>query len=245
MVRMAKSAVVFSGRNGLDFHELRSNVLRIPDVTLRIREAQARLDEMDLPRVDLLNYVGSEDEVFFRNLNLKSLLAAIVQVGLYDRFLKSQKRPDYLVGNSNGDSALMVCAGKMSFKEMIETSPALGTLRPVDNKVLSIGLEPAPLLSGISLTEYQAFAAQDSANEKAEYEAVREGLMELKQIVSSLHRDYEVTRFVNVGPASALRSSDYKTLGSDETEALDSIELDPMLSWFWRNMRLQDVVLAQ
>lgn len=241
---MTKSAVVFSGRKGLDFFELRTGVLRIPEVTVRIREAQKLLDDKALTSIDLLNTVSSDDESFFRNIKLKSLLATIVQVGLFDRFIKSQRRPDYLVGNSNGDSALLVCAGQITFKQMVEASQALETLTSSDKSTV-LSIAPAPLLTGISLTEYQALEVEPQDNGTYLYRPAREGLMDLRKIVSILHHEDKVTRFVNIGPASSLQATDYKNLGNDEIESLDSIELDPMLGWFWRNMRPQASVLAQ
>ena len=150
------TGVVFAGRNGLDFLELRLGVVRIPDVSLRIREAQTILDSLEIERVDLLGATITEDDSFFRNIKMKSLLASIVQVGLYDRLLKTQRPPDVLVGSANGDSALLVCAGQMTFEQMIKSSAAFQHLlpreeAPVDGSSVSgasLGLLPgvhAPL----------------------------------------------------------------------------------------------------
>ncbi len=242
---ITKTAVVFSGRNGLDFIELRSGVLRIPDVTLRLREAQAILDAMDLPKIDLLASVAADDEHFFRNIQLKSLAAAIVQVGLFDRYMKTQKRPDYMLGNSNGDSAMLVCSGRQTFKEMIESSQAIATLRPSSDKVVQLVAQPLPLLSGLNLTEYSAMESKLNTTGQLEYEGVKGSSMELRKLVGNLHQDQGVDRFINIGPASALRGSDYRMMGAGDIESVDSIELDPMLGWFWRNVRPQAVALAQ
>ena len=244
--KVAVSAVVFSGRNGLDFSELRMGVIRIPDVMTRIREAQRILDGLDLPKIDLINVISAGDEAFFRNIKLKGLVAAVVQVGLFDRLMKTQgRKPDYMIGNSNGDSAMLVCSDLLSFHDLVANSEALVTLRPSE-KVTVLGIEPMPLLAGISLTEYRAIGAHHEEGGLIRYVPVRDGMMELKKMVASLHEELAVTRFINVGPASALRSLDYNMMGSDDIESLDSIELDPMLSWFWRGMRAQSTsALAQ
>lgn len=249
---MTKQALVFSGRNGLDFIELRSGVLRIPEITRRLREAQALLDTAagagGAERVDLMSVLASDDEFFFRNIQLKSLLAAIVQVGLFDRFLKTQKtmltRPHYMVGNSNGDSAMLVCSGAQTFREMVENSQALATLRPSET-VVPMVVQAAPLLSGLSLTEYHALEAKIGEDGSLKYERLPSGSMELKKLVSSLYQEQGISRFINIGPASALRGSDYRMIGDGEIETLDSIELDPLLGWFWRSVRPQAVALAQ
>lgn len=232
---MTKRALVFAGRNGLDFIDLRMNVIRIPEVSLRIGHAQSIFDSMDLPRIDLMSLMTSEDEHFFRNIALKGLLAAIVQVGLFERYLRTQPKPEFLVGNTNGDSAMLVAAGRVSFEDMIKTSQAIATIRPAE-QVHSLAVYPVPLLSGLSLTEYGAFEAKTNEQGVQGYEPLKNTSMELKKIISSLHTDNGVSLFVNVGPASLLRASDYRMVGTGDLESLDSIELDPMLTWFWRDL---------
>ena len=232
---MSKRALVFAGRNGLDFVDLRMNVVRIPEVSLRIAHAQSILDSMDLPRTELMALMAADDEHFFRNIALKGLLAAVVQVGLFDRYRQTQTLPEFMVGNSNGDSAMMVCSGLMSFEDMVRNSLAIGTLRPAD-KIAPMAVHPVPLLSGLSLTEYGAFELKADEAGAMKYQAVKDSSMDLRRIVNSLHANYGVSLFVNVGPASSLRVSDYRMLGTGDLESLDSIELDPMLGWFWKDM---------
>ena len=76
------------------------------------------------------------------------------------------------------------------------------------------------------------------------YEILPETAMEMKRMIAYLHNENRVTRFVNVGPAAAIRPADIKSIGSDELESIDSIELDPMLSWFWPSVRVQAIALA-
>lgn len=284
------TGVVFAGRNGLDVLELRLGVVRIPEVSLRIREAQRLLDQMDIERVDLLGVIASDDESFFRNIKIKSLLAAIVQVGLYDRLLKTQRAPDVVVGNSNGDSALLVCSGQMTFERMVVESTALQTLQvrtiadtvktaaapsqvsaailplPMGNHAMmgasayaagpalplgsaaaiqafeapevdEASLSVLPSLTGVSLTEFRAFVRSDDGGM---VEAGQPG-MDLKRLVTDVVEHQGVTRYVNIGPASALPTAEYETIaeatGADEVTIIDSIDLDPMLNWFWKQVR--------
>ncbi len=243
------NALVFSGRNGLDFIDLRTSVLRIPEVTIRIRQAQSVLDTLDLPKVDLFNVISSDDETFFRNIKLKSLAAAVVQIGLFDRYVKNQRRPDFMIGNSNGDSAMLVCAGLMTFEEMVRNSQAVETLKP--QNVIPLGapaaielvVQAAPLLSGLSLTEFRAIEAVQTENGLT-YATSGEGAMDLKKVVSNLFSERSVERFINLGPAAAVMTSEYKAI-SEDIEAIDSIELDPMLGWFWSGVRTSPSALAQ
>jgi hypothetical protein len=242
-------------------------------VTLRLREAQNIIDSLAAAeakpemKIDVFGTISSDDEFFFHNIQLKSLLSAIVQVGLFDRYAKSQKRTDFMVGNSNGDSAMLVCGGRQSFRDLIVNSSALNAVRtfektperPVEralgsDKVMSLVAAHAaplnlpismPLLSGLSLTEYNALETKVSEQGQNQYQPVDGSSMELRKLVQSLFEEKGVERFINIGPASALRGSDYRMVGSGEIESCDSIELDPMLGWFWRGIRPAAVALAQ
>jgi hypothetical protein len=287
------TGVIFAGRSGLDFLELRLGVVRIPEVSRRIREAQSILDQTDYERIDLFNAIVTEDEAFNRNIKMKSLLAAIVQVGLYDRYRRTQKQPDVLIGNSNGDSALMVCVGQMKFEDLVRQSSALSTLKlrpqdppatnnspatsysqsPVANSAPSLPTLPGaatpvlptlvgmplpgaplpsvnpqpsvsahpvsslPALSGMSLSEFKAYVRTEDGG-LAENQAPS---MDLKKLVGEVVEHGLALRFVNIGPAAALRPQDYDEAavksGVDEVTVIDSIELDPMLSWFWKEVR--------
>lgn len=266
-VNSQATGVVFAGRNGLDFLELRLGAVRIPEVSLRIRDAQKILDALDVERVDLLGSTITEDESFFRNIKIKSLLAAIVQVGLYERLLKSQRAPEILIGNSNGDSPLLVCAGQMTFEDMVKNSAALQTLQPLPARetadgapaptsllaAVPLGLLPGiqaplatlsqqamptlPSLSGLSLTEFRAFLR----NEDGSMSEVGQPVMDLKKLLTEVVEHQTISRFINVGPGAAINSNDYEAIGeaagADEVTVIDSIDLDPMLNWFWKQMR--------
>jgi hypothetical protein len=241
-----KSAAVFSGRNGLDFSELRLNVVRIPEVSLRIGEAQAILDSLDLRHVELFSYITSDDDTFFKNIKLKSLASAIVQVGLFDRLKKTQRLPECLIGSIGGDSAMLVSANQISFAEMVLSSQALSTLR-ISEKVISLAAESAPLLSGMSLTEFQAFRLERSADGHIMYVAMSEKGMNLDKVIAAVAGTEAITQLIQIGPANQYRAADFNSLESLESDmeidSIDSIELDPMLGWFWRALR--PLALAQ
>lgn len=230
---MNKLAYIFAGRNGLDQAAARANVLRIPEVSLRVREAQTLLDQVDLPRLDLHTYISADDDTFLRNIKLKSLAAAIVQVGLYERALKYQTRkPDILAGNSNGDSALNVVAGRQNFQALVQRGLALMGPRSPEDAVAQRpnGLEAAPLLAGLGLAEYEALTLQNSS-----VKTVRTGDMDFKKLMQVLIDEQGVDTFVTIGPCPPLVAKELVEHSSGNITLLDSIELDPMLTWFWRS----------
>ncbi len=277
------SAVVFAGVNGLDFLELRLGTVRIPEVTLRLKEAQRVLDQQGCDRLDLNSAIVADDETFFKNTGIKSLLAAIVQVGLYDRMLRSQRPPQVLLGASNGDSALMVCAGVTPFEQLVLQSSAVQTLRPrlsLVNKLEAgddasssapvsqvLGLLPVPgmqapleplsvlhqnetgvfnkiepkneisSLTHLNSNEFRSFMR----NEDGSFAEIGQVGMDLRKLISEVVEQHGVCRYINVGPAQAIPELEYHEIadavGADEVTVIDSIDLDPMLNWFWKQMR--------
>lgn len=228
-------AVIFNGLNSLDFQEIRSNVTRIPEVIHRIREAQAVWERSGKHNFDLLNFICSDNGTFYGNIHLKSLASAVVQVGLYERYMRSQIQPQFLIGNFNGDSALKVAAGIMSFEQMILKSAAVVSVNS-DIKVEMVE-EPsldAPVLSGISLTEFAAYQKIPGQEVFVRMDAEK---MDIVKIVHQLIEDFGLKKIVNIGPGNSLVSRNPDDLLLEEVQVLESIDLDPMLAWFWTNLR--------
>ena len=270
--QMAISALVFSGLGGLDQADLRMSVVRIPEVMGRIREAQRLIDGLEFEgqqsKPDLLNAICASDEQFHRHAKLKSLAVAIVQVGLFDRYLRTQRKPENFVGIKGLDSAARVAAGLQTFSELVLTSPAIESLISGDlafPRVLSLVTSAAPLLlekqtfavyasaagsltvaptatasassvaTGAAVLDASMAAFTESGDSKSTL--AHEDFSDLRQAVFALNQQVGVTRFIHIGPAGGMKSFDYNQLGHDEIESLDSIEMDPMLGWFWRAHR--------
>ena len=235
-----RDAVLFNGANALDFQDIRTNVIRIPEVITRIRQAQKIWEQNHTDGFDLANFIGSDDRIFMGNIKLKNLAASVVQVGLLDRLMKIRKRPSFLVGPQNGDSPLLVAAGLMTFDDMVRGSQALKVLRPT----APVQLAQTPVLSGVSLTEYAAYQWVTGAD-GGSYELCETPMMELPKVIRRLIDENEVKQFVNIGPGNLLLNRfepEYELL---DLQVLESIDLDPMLNWFWPQMREHEVVRAQ
>lgn len=236
-----RDAVLFNGANALDFQDIRTNVIRIPEVITRIRQAQKIWEQNHSDGFDLANFIGSDDRIFMGNIKLKNLAACVVQVGLLDRLMKIRKRPGFLVGPQNGDSPLLVAAGLMTFEDMVRGSQALKVLRPT----APVQLAPqTPVLSGVSLTEYAAYQWTPDADGGG-YQMCETPMMELPKVIRRLIDENEVKQFVNIGPGNLLLNRfepEYELL---DLQVLESIDLDPMLNWFWPQMREHEVVRAQ
>jgi hypothetical protein len=165
---------------------------------------------------------------------------------LFDRYLRYHKRPSFMIGNINGDSALQVACGVISFESMTKKSAAFAdnTLEDKPCEVVSLQAGSEPVLSGFSLTEYAVFG-QIEPSELAEGEPpfakIEVDQMGVSKIVHKLVDEHMLGQIVNIGPGNLLISRTGEDLILDQLAILESIDLDPMLSWFWPELKQSNV----
>jgi len=226
-----RDALVFNGASNLDFQDIRSNVVRIPEVIARIREAQKLWDKLSTQALDLANFINSEDSVFLGHIRLKSFASAVVQVGLLDRYLKSHDLGEFMIGAINGDSPLKVALGIVSFEQMVSDSAlASGTrLMAVPNGASAGDL---PVLAGVQLAEYAVYRR----DEQGCYLRLNVDTREAEKMILGLVDDFEVRKLVMVGPGNSVFGKSSSMILERDIQLLESIDLDPMLSWFWSRL---------
>jgi hypothetical protein len=234
-----RDALVFNGASNLDFQDIRTNVVRIPEVVQRIREAQAIWDKVSATPLDLANFIGSEDDVFLSHIKLKSFATAVVQVGLLDRYLKNHKMPEFVVGAINGDSPMKVAMGQMTFFELVSESLAANGSRPRGAQPVASALD-LPILAGVQLVEYAVFVLSPEGG----YARKETDIRELERMIVDLVDQHEVNKLVMVGPGSSVSGKKVLDLTSRDVQVLESIDLDPMLSWFWTKLRENRLAIA-
>jgi hypothetical protein len=237
-----RDALIFNGASNLDFQDIRANVVRIPEVVQRIREAQKIWDLGSPTPLDLANFIGSEDEVFLSHIKLKSFATAVVQVGLLDRYLKTHDMPEYAVGAINGDSPMKVAIGQMTFQELISQSSALISTRP---RTAPAAVAPnaldLPILAGVQLVEYAVFKRNAATGV---YERQANDTREVERMIVDLVDGEDVNKLIMVGPGSSVSGKKILDLTSRDIQVLESIDLDPMLSWFWSNLKENRLAIA-
>lgn len=235
-----RDALIFNGASNLDFQEIRQNVIRIPEVVQRIREAQKIWDATSPVPLDLANFIGSEDEVFLSHIKIKSFATAVVQVGLLDRYLKTHKMPEYAVGAINGDSPMKVAIGQLSFQDLVAQSLAVTSTRPrVPTAVVPNALD-LPILAGVQLVEYAVFKRGMDGT----FERQASDTREVERMVVDLVDNHEVNKLIMVGPGSSVSGKKILDLTARDIQVLESIDLDPMLSWFWSNLKENRLAIA-
>ncbi len=230
-------AVVFAGPSALYQADVRLGLLRIPEVTQRLREAQASFDKWSSKTIDLRAYLLADDREFLAQTKLKSLLVALIQTALFDRWSKFHSKPNYLIGNSNLESALQYVAGRKSIDDLVRQSSFLSSREPeVINEKIQNNL---PVLGGLELTEYEISILNHSTQK---YISIRQHEMDALRLFAYMADQLPIDQIVNFGPGCPLFSNYNKILIEKKIQILDSIALDPMLTWFWTSIRPADAV---
>ena len=229
-------AVVFAGPNALDQADIRLAVLRIPEVTQKLRDAQTIVEKFSSSGADLRAFLISEDREFNANPRLRSLVCAIVQIGLFERWSKFQPKPNYLIGHSNLDSALQFAAGRKGLEDIIRDSAFMNRKPLGQFMAQSIS---TPILGGVELVEYEISIFSDGTQK---YITIRSHEMDALRLFSYMADQLPIDQIVNVGPGCPLFSNYNKILTEKKILIVDSIYVDPMLEWFWKSIKPVDTI---
>ena len=218
-------ALVFAGQNALDESEIRFGVLRIPEVNQYLREAQILIDQQSNVSIDLRASLLVDDRDFLAQPKIRSLAVAVVQVALFNRWSKNQPKPNYLLGHSNLDSALQVAAGRKNLSELVRESAFLSGKTP---------LTQTPVLGGVELVHYEISILGRS---DSQYVCIRADEMDALRLFSYMADQLPIDEIINIGPGCPLFSNYNKILIEKKIKISDSINLDPMLGWFWESVK--------
>ena len=230
-----KEAVIFSGFSSLDFLEVRQSVVRIPEVAIRLRELQKLWDKFGPGPMDVFNMIASDDSSFFSSLTLKQFIVSVVQIGLYDRHFKRSGLPSHMIGIVSKDSAMAVCAQQKTFEDFtLEFIARLSHQAVSNQKNMSI----VPSESNVTLTgsALDHFGIIDVI-EGPSFIPRPSRMMTMSTIVQELVDADEVKRFVHIGPGRSFFEELHRNFALSDIEFIESIELDPMLNWFWPSIR--------
>ena len=202
----------------------------------KLRDAQSIVEKFNSSGIDLRAFLVSEDREFQTNPRLRSLVSAIVQVGLFERWSKLQPKPNYLIGHSNLDSALQFAAGRKSLEDIIRDSAFLNRKPLGQFMAQSIS---TPILGGVELVEYEISIFNNGTQK---YITIRSNEMDALRLFSYMADQLPIDQIVNVGPGCPLFSNYNKILSEKKILITDSIYVDPMLEWFWSSIKPVDAI---
>ncbi len=213
-----KTALVFATHGSLDFFEVRTAVLRIPEVLITLKEAQKSIDVICPKPIDLITFLHTDDSRFWANEKFRKLTTGLVQIGLASRFLKRYPHIDAIVAGDTRSSVAQVMAGKQSLREYVESS----LFQPENNPTvleLATGVMPQNLCSYVyNSEEFQKIDLVDQ---------------DIQKVVAHLRDEHDFIRFINVGPCNTLINTTMEEIVYYDVQVEETINLDPMLTWFW------------
>lgn len=216
-------AVIFLNQDSLNFMSIRNNVIRIPEVYNQIQKAQKISDELGsnsyFNGIDFSLSFLQDDHLFKSNLKLKNVLMTLVQIGLYERHIKKHGKPSYIVGDVVGETTVNVLAAQKNFKSLFIIDENPGELKLVSEE---------PILSGATMGLNQIFSMEED-----EAKAIFETKQSIEFLVQHLFEEKGVKLFVNIGPGLTSESKSETDLSAFDLQLCESIDIDPMLNWFW------------
>ena len=249
-----KKALIFYHYNRVDFVDLRTNVVRIPEVLKRIHEAQDIWLSLGYKEKNILNSIYLDDSLFWMDRVFKDFVFSIIQVGLFDRYIKQNEKPYLMLGEGHESSAIRCCAGFLSFKDLVLSYGRkinyfsslgisadldfqdLGTHQVTnqDSHMVKAGNFPVKNMKNSIGTSWENIRVFQSHGPSYKEKACC--FSDLKEALNDLKKTQSVSHFINIGPCAEL-SRLQKQFKPFSFELVDFIDTDPALSWFWSSFK--------
>ena len=246
-------------KNTKNLHDLTvcQNALRIPEVFLRLKQTLNELNKLDkmkkLKKIKDLFHLLSMDEDFFEqssnklesiNIDFWHIVVTIIQVGLYDRYLKSQMHPLGFIAPFSSNWAAKISGGLWTIKDMLRELSK--------NKGYSSTSKKKRHNNSLSFFKYN--------KEDDKYNCVTSNISNFEHFSEYIEK-YNISQIIVIGPdishhspkKNILQAHNIKDLETqikqdwllyevtknkvlrDNICVVESIDLDPLLFWFWRD----------
>ncbi|MBE8221520.1 MAG: hypothetical protein HAW60_02205 [Bdellovibrionales bacterium] len=236
-----KSLVFFVPvKESFAFLSIRQNLIRIPEVLIRLKEAERIIISMDNQfkgYVDLVSIMQSDwasnhlkvqnkktshlsiannsEHLMILRTKLSLIASYVSQIGLFDRYIKSCSYPEFMMCDSNSYKAIDVSLKKSSVKKMIQS-------------ILESNLPKTDL--PLSYTVFKRIAGKYKKYQKI-------NSLSFKSCFEQFTLKENLEGFVHLGPGQSMNLN-FSELSTNKFTELESISTDPLLSWFWTDVRL-------
>jgi hypothetical protein len=208
------SVLVFAGRSALDHEALRWQVLRVPEVTQVLREAQHVVDVAGVSPKDIVSFMQTENKVYLSGGLWRELISQLVQIGLYRRYKKYYSSARFIIGESGPISALHVCAQVCSIADLIISFA--DQMNQQVEKEKSVEFLVGQTLESSRIFEYKNGVYEMTAEGKDTL-----GLMEM------VAKDYLIHQVITFGTIRGIETA----LAANDLGSVDSVAMDPLLGW--------------
>ena len=252
--------IYFKNTKNLHDFTVCQNTLRIPEVFLRLKQTLNELNQLDkvkkLKKIKDLFHLLSMDEDFFEqssnelnslNIDFWHIVMTIIQVGLYDRYLKSQMHPLGFIAPTSSNWAAKISGGLWTIKDMFKE---LSKNKPY--QTISNSKKREKHNSDLSFFKYN--------KEDDKYNCLTSSISSFKHFSEYIEK-YHISQIIIIGPdvshhspkKNVLQAHNIKSLETqikqdwllyeatknkvlkDNICVVDSIDIDPLLFWFWRD----------
>jgi len=215
------SVLVFTGRSAVDGEDFRWQLLRVPEVSSVLKEAQGILDEaLKGSSKDLVTLLQSDNKAYLSSGLWRSLLAQIVQIGLYRRYQKLHSAPRFLIGESGGFSAFSLSLGTSTLAGAINAF--IDEMNQKEEQLKNLDVLIGHNLESATVCERIGGA----------YEVIVEGKQKM-ELLANLSKDYLLDQVITLGTVSSLGDKEQFS----EMAIVESVVMDPLLSWLLPYLR--------
>ncbi len=234
-------AVLFGKLNALDRPEVRRSLLRIPEVIFYINKAQKTLEEMNIEKIELISLMISPDSL---ERDVRNLLVSAVQLGLFSRYVRSHGQPDFFSCPSYGEAPVSVCLGRSTFENLVLDSRLFRKQNQIQfpTQISSsdiLNFDPF-LFSQSNFEKYGVYHLNGYGSKKLVFES-----QSADKIVEKLVKKYGVKEFVNISPDDLMLDPGSAHIDRVAVQVSNSIDLDPMLGWFWGSLAELKIASAE
>ena len=221
------TVLVFTGRGGIDLSDFRWQLLRVPEVSLVLKEAQAYLEQMGVQDKDLVSFILGDANSYLSGGLWRELASKLMQIGLYRRYCKNSSRPQFVIGDSGVFSATAVCLEQQTLQEFVGTFVQELERRSQEEK-------SSEFLVGHRLETAKVYEYQ-----QGEYVVTSEG-KETAGLLENIRKDHLVDQVITVGSAGPLSVFNQ----GQDVGIVESVVIDPLLGWMLPYLRTSSTAVT-
>lgn len=208
------SVLVFTGRSAIDGADFRWQLLRVPEVSKVLKEAQATIDESMNNAKDLVSFIQQDNSDFLAGGLWRELCSQLVQVGLYRRYQKLYTKTRFIIGDASPISAAPVCLGMMSVQELVFSFMSELVKKEAEEA-------SKDFLVGQKLETSKVYE-----NKNNEYYVLSEGKGTVA-LLDVIMKDFLLDQVITLGSSVGLTTSENMA----DMGIVESVVMDPLLSW--------------
>lgn len=231
--------IVFGAHNCFDSWRHRIALLRIPEVSLKIRAAQKTFDGFVPQPFDLISYFSAHRAVYCQNLPTRAVMVALVQAALFERHLRFHPWPKYVVGPGTGDSVFSLVFGQNPLDGFIEQCVDFQRLGPMSYEVR--GRQKRVVDSGLLPPLQFVTYALKVVGTRPKGETLGAPSVDLTVKLDELMIGRLRDTVIAIGALNELK----RWRAVRRLTVVDSLKLDPLLPWYWNGEQALDMAVAQ